>query len=141
METTADTSSSICPSWLPMNHIYFQIANIFFLLSYLAPSGPYCLLYLRGVIGVGSFFFALWGYVILCAFDMLMWYALFTLINLVHGCLAVEKVTPNDNLSLVVSGKLLWSENGRHVLHVGQYEFVESPEWFDYPEIDVHQAT
>ncbi|CAN7950728.1 unnamed protein product, partial [Ixodes hexagonus] len=54
----------------------------------------------------------------------------------------VENVnTTNDNLSLVVSGKLLLFENGSLVRHVGQYEFVESPEWFDNAESDVQQAT
>ncbi|KAG8178965.1 hypothetical protein JTE90_013121 [Oedothorax gibbosus] len=71
-------------SWLPPNHLLFQIANVFLLLSYLAPVGTYGLLYLRSCLTVGSLFFALWGWLVLCALDTLLWNAAFTLINLFH---------------------------------------------------------
>lgn len=71
-------------SWLPPNHILFQIANIFLFLSYLAPVGIYGLLYLRSCLVLGSLFFALWGWLVLCALDTFIWNAVFTLINLVH---------------------------------------------------------
>lgn len=58
-----------CDPWLPPNHIYFQLANTCFFLSYLAPSGLYGLLYLRMVLAIGSALFAIWGWLILCAFD------------------------------------------------------------------------
>ena len=58
-----------CDPWLPPNHIYFQLANTCFFLSYLAPSGLYGLLYLRLVLAIGSALFAIWGWLILCAFD------------------------------------------------------------------------
>ncbi|XP_064473684.1 blood vessel epicardial substance-like [Ornithodoros turicata] len=81
----ADSASYlVCPAWLPTNHILFQMANIFLFLSYMAPGGIHGLLYLRICLAIGSFFFALWGYVILCAFDTLVWNVFFTLINLVH---------------------------------------------------------
>ncbi|CAN7941353.1 unnamed protein product, partial [Ixodes hexagonus] len=54
---------------------------------------------------------------------------------------ATENVTPNDNLSLVVSGKLQASENRRRLQHVGEYEFLEASEWFDDPESDLHQVS
>ncbi|KAG0422701.1 hypothetical protein HPB47_001492 [Ixodes persulcatus] len=189
---SVEPAGGICPAWLNINHYLFQTANFFLLLSYLIPGGPYALLQLRVVIGLGSFFFALWGYVILCAFDTLVWNALFTLINLVHICVlvrgmqrvsftteleavfedlfrplgvmrhqfqgvaacvgetrelgdrevfAVQKVSRNDNLSLVVSGNLLVTENQRPLQQVGKYEFLESPEWFVVPESDLYQVT
>ncbi|XP_040069197.2 blood vessel epicardial substance-A-like [Ixodes scapularis] len=189
---TLEPAGGICPAWLNTNHILFQIANLFLLLSYVTPGGPYTLLYLRVVIGLGSFFYALWGYVILCAFDTLLWNALFALINLVHiivlvrglqpvsfsaeletvfedlfrplgvtrhqfrgiadsvrgtrdlskrDQLVVEKVSRNDNLSLVVSGDLLVSRKRRPVEMVGKYEFLESSDWFDVPESDLYQVT
>ncbi|CAB0013425.1 unnamed protein product, partial [Nesidiocoris tenuis] len=36
-----------CPGgWGPLNHVYFQLANLFYFLSYLAPAGLHGLLYL-----------------------------------------------------------------------------------------------
>ncbi|XP_075552400.1 popeye domain-containing protein 1-like [Dermacentor variabilis] len=87
-------STSVCPTWLPTNHILFQLANIFLFLSYMAPAGLYGLLYLRVCLTIGSFFFALWGYVILCAFDTMVWNAFFTAINLVHVCVLMYVLRP-----------------------------------------------
>lgn len=73
-----------CLQWLPINHIYFQLANSFLFLSYLAPAGLYGLIYLRLMLAIGSAFFAIWGWIILCAFDTFLWNAFFLLINIVH---------------------------------------------------------
>lgn len=83
-----------CAEWLPINHIYFQLANTCLFLSYLAPAGLWGLIYLRVVLAVASFFFALWGWVILCAFDTFLWNAIFTLINLVHGVYLLCSLRP-----------------------------------------------
>ncbi|KAA0185410.1 hypothetical protein HAZT_HAZT004522 [Hyalella azteca] len=81
----SNPSSYLCENrWLPVNHIYFQLANVFLFLSYLAPNGIYGILYLRVTLCVGCFFFSLWGWVILCAFDTFLWNAFFVVINLVH---------------------------------------------------------
>lgn len=90
----AASSTAVCPSWLPTNHLLFQLANIFLFLSYMAPGGIYGLLYLRITLTMGSFFFFIWGYVILCAFDTLVWNAFFTLINLVHVCVLMYILRP-----------------------------------------------
>ncbi|KAL3204608.1 hypothetical protein MRX96_011600 [Rhipicephalus microplus] len=87
-------ATAVCPTWLPTNHILFQLANIFLFLSYMAPAGLYGLLYLRMCLTLGSFFFALWGYVILCAFDTMVWNAFFTAINLVHVCVLMYVLRP-----------------------------------------------
>ncbi|XP_042862155.1 popeye domain-containing protein 3-like isoform X3 [Penaeus japonicus] len=171
----------VCSDWLPINHIYFQLANIFLFLSYLAPNGIYGILYLRITLTIGCMFFALWGWVILCAFDTFLWNAIFVLINLVHvvvicyylrpvrftpeleqvyrslfqplkvsrhqfkrviNCMkliryvkfqeiyAQEKITRVDSLSLVLSGRLVISQNGRALHIVSQHQFLDSPEWF-----------
>lgn len=171
----------VCHKWLPINHIYFQLANIFLFLSYLAPNGIYGILYLRITLTIGCMFFSLWGWVILCAFDTFLWNAIFVLINLVHvivicyylrpvrftpeleqvyrslfqplkvsrhqfkrviNCMkliryvkfqeiyAQEKITRVDSLSLVLSGRLVISQNGRALHIVSQHQFLDSPEWF-----------
>lgn len=83
-----------CLEWLPINHVYFQLANSFLFLSYLAPAGLYGLLYLRLMLAIGSAFFAIWGWMILCAFDTFLWNALFFLINVVHGILLLFSLRP-----------------------------------------------
>ena len=93
--TPAFQGDYICDGhWLPVNHLYFQLANIFLFLSYLAPNGIYGILYLRITLCIGCFFFALWGYLILCALDTLLWNAAFVLINLVHTVIIAYRLRP-----------------------------------------------
>ncbi|KAG7209620.1 hypothetical protein KM043_011271 [Ampulex compressa] len=164
-----------------VNHVYFQLANAFFLLSHLAPSGIHGVLYLRCTLLVGCAFLALWGWTIACWLDAALWNALFVAINFVHVCTllyklrpikfsreveevyiavfqplrvsrhqfrkvlncmkiirqlkyqevyAQEKVTKVDSLSLVLSGKLVVSQNGRALHIVFPHQFLDSPEWF-----------
>ncbi|XP_015523882.1 blood vessel epicardial substance [Neodiprion pinetum] len=164
-----------------INHIYFQLANAFFLLSHLAPSGIHGVLYLRCTLLIGCAFFALWGWAIACWLDAALWNATFVAINFLHICMllyrlrpvkfsreveevyvavfqplrvsrhqfkkvlncmkgirqlkyqevyAQEKVTKVDSLSLVLSGKLVVSQNGRALHIVFPHQFLDSPEWF-----------
>ncbi len=83
-----------CLEWLPINHVYFQLANSFLFLSYLAPAGLYGLIYLRLMLAIGSAFFAIWGWVILCAFDTFVWNAFFLLINVVHVIVLLFSLKP-----------------------------------------------
>ncbi|KAG5337151.1 PPD1A protein, partial [Acromyrmex charruanus] len=77
-----------------VNHIYFQLANAFFLLSHLAPSGIHGVLYLRCTLLVGCAFLALWGWTIACWLDAALWNALFVAINFVHVCTLLYKLRP-----------------------------------------------
>lgn len=178
--------------WLPPNHFLFQLANVFLLLSYLAPVGIHGLLYLRTCLMIGSLFFTLWGWVILCALDTFLWNAVFTIINFIHvgvilyilrpvkfsaelenvyrdlfqplrvsrhqfkkaiRCMreiktlkprqpyCVENVTKVDQLSLVLSGRLVVSQHG-HALHiVDSKQFLDSPEWFGVCTNDNYQVS
>ena len=77
-----------------VNHIYFQLANAFFLLSHLAPSGIHGVLYLRSTLLVGCAFLALWGWTIACWLDAALWNALFVAINFVHVCMLLYRLRP-----------------------------------------------
>jgi hypothetical protein len=77
-----------------VNHIYFQLANAFFLLSHLAPSGIHGVLYLRCTLLVGCAFLALWGWTIACWLDAALWNVLFVAINFVHVCTLLYKLRP-----------------------------------------------
>ncbi|XP_042911069.1 popeye domain-containing protein 3 [Parasteatoda tepidariorum] len=174
------------------NHALFQIANVFLFLSYLAPVGVHGLLFLRSCLMLGSLFFALWGWIVLCAFDTFLWNAVFTLINFIHviillyilrpvkfnrkleeiykelfqplrvsrhqfkrivHCMreikslkpkdpyCVENVTKVDRLSLVISGRLVVSQNGRPLHIVDNKQFLDSPEWFGVCTNDTYQVS
>lgn len=83
-----------CTQWTQVNHVYFQLANTFFFLSYLAPNGMYGILYLRCTLLVGCAFFALWGWAVLCSFDAFLWNANFVAINFIHVCVLLYHLRP-----------------------------------------------
>lgn len=83
-----------CTEWGPVNHVYFQLANTFFFLSYLAPNGMYGILYLRCTLLVGCAFFALWGWSVHCSFDAFLWNANFVGINFIHVCVLLYYLRP-----------------------------------------------
>lgn len=80
--------------WSAANHFLFQLANAFLFLSYLAPVGIHGLLYLRTCLMIGSLFFALWAWIILCALDTFVWNALFTVINFIHVTIILYILRP-----------------------------------------------
>ncbi len=88
------TQSVVCESWLPPNHLLFQLANIFLLLSYLSTNSIYGVLYLRSCLAIGSVFFGLWGWLVLCAADTLLWNTIFTVVNGLHIVSIVWKLHP-----------------------------------------------
>lgn len=77
-----------------VNHIYFQLANTFFLLSHLAPSGIHGVLYLRCTLLVGCAFLTLWGWTISCWLDAILWNGLFVAINFLHVCTLLYRLRP-----------------------------------------------
>ncbi|XP_049846607.1 blood vessel epicardial substance-like [Schistocerca gregaria] len=87
-------SVSYCTQWASINHVYFQLANTFFFLSYLAPNGMYGILYLRCTLLVGCAFFALWGWTVMCSFDAFLWNAAFVCINFIHVCVLLYYLRP-----------------------------------------------
>ncbi|CAH0720212.1 unnamed protein product, partial [Brenthis ino] len=170
-----------CPKWRPINHIFFQAANVFFLLSFLAPHTPSGLIWLRVALILGCAFSGLWAWSIECYLDAVVWNSAFIVINFVyfavqfylmrpikfhrdieevylalfkplrvsrrqfrrvlmcmrnvrhlkcHELYAHEKVTKVDSLSLVLSGKLVVSQNQRALHIVFPHHFLDSPEWF-----------
>lgn len=84
----------LCLKWEPVNHVYFQLANTFFFLSYLAPNGAYGILYLRCTLLIGCAFFAVWGWAVLCSFDAFLWNATFVVINFVQVCILMYHLRP-----------------------------------------------
>ena len=72
-----------CYNWVPVNHIYYQVANIFLLVSSLAPSGPGGFLFLRCMHVVAFSFSTVWGLTVACSLDTTAWNTVLTALNLV----------------------------------------------------------
>lgn len=85
---------AVCSQWGPVNHMYFQLANTFFFLSYLAPSGLYGMVYLRCTHLIGCALFALWGFSVICSFDAFLWNVNFVVINFIHVCILIYRLRP-----------------------------------------------
>lgn len=73
-----------CPKWRPVNHIFFQVANVFFLLSFLAPHTPSGLLWLRVALMLGCAFSGMWAWSIECYLDAVLWNSAFIVINFIY---------------------------------------------------------
>lgn len=72
---------AFCGKWEEPNHVLFQVANAALLLSYLAPPGIYGQIFLRSTLTIGCVLFVIWAWIILCAWDVVLWNAIFALIN------------------------------------------------------------
>lgn len=83
-----------CEKFVPLNHTFFQLANVFFLLSYFATYSKCGILYLRCMLLIGCVFFGIWGYEILCTLDALLWNLLFIIANTIHIVVLLFKQWP-----------------------------------------------
>ncbi|XP_054731316.1 blood vessel epicardial substance isoform X2 [Anastrepha obliqua] len=187
-----DWSIEQCMIWQRPHHLYFQLGNAFFLLAFLAPHGPFGALWLRALILIGCTLMAMYGYLVECKPDVVLWSGLFFVVNFIYliivlcrlrpvrfdkeiegvyaslfkplrvtrhqfkkilNCMklirplkyqevyAQEKVTKVDSLSLVLSGKLVVSQNQRALHIVFPHQFLDSPEWFGVSTDDYFQVS
>lgn len=93
-DTLPFLESGRCEKLIVANHIYFQIANVLFLLSHFAPSGKCGVVYLRFMLLMGCAFFAIWGFEILCSLDVLIWNSTFILFNFIHILVLLVQMWP-----------------------------------------------
>jgi len=81
--------------WLPVNHVFFQIANVFLVLTYVInPSSLFGLLQLRLALTMAGFFFGVWGGTVLCSIDCMSWNSAFAIGNAVHIVFLLFKLRP-----------------------------------------------
>lgn len=83
-----------CPKWRPINHVFFQVANIFFLFSFLAPHTSSGLIWLRASLMVGCAFYGLWAMSIECFIDALVWNSAFVAINFIYFAVQLYLMRP-----------------------------------------------
>lgn len=83
-----------CPKWRPINHVFFQVANIFFLFSFLAPHTSSGLIWLRATLMIGCAFFGLWAMTIECFLDAVVWNSAFVVINFIYFAVQLYLMRP-----------------------------------------------
>ncbi|CAG4929021.1 unnamed protein product [Colias eurytheme] len=83
-----------CPRWRPINHIFFQVSNVFFLLSFLAPHTPTGLIWLRVSLILGCAFSGLWAWSIECYLDAVLWNSAFVIINFIYFAIQFYLMRP-----------------------------------------------
>lgn len=181
-----------CLMWQRPHHLYYQLSNAFFFLAFMAPHGPFGMVWLRSILIVGCVLMAMWGWLVECTPDIVLWSILFLVVNVIYlivllcrlrpirfdkeveavyealfkplrvsrhqfkkvlNCMklvrslkyqevyAQEKVTKVDSLSLVLSGKLVVSQNQRALHIVFPHQFLDSPEWFGVSTDDYFQVS
>lgn len=83
-----------CEIFTVISHAYFQLANMFFLLSYFASYGKCGILYLRCMLLIGCVFFGIWSYEVMCKLDALIWNLMFIVLNAIHIVILMVKQWP-----------------------------------------------
>lgn len=83
-----------CNSWHRPNHLYFQLGNAFFFLAFVAPHGSYGMLWLRCSLVVGCILLTMWGWIIECTGDVVLWSSIFLATNLVYLVILLCRLRP-----------------------------------------------
>lgn len=89
-----DWSIEQCLSWRRPHHLYFQLANAFFFLAILAPHGAYGMLWLRCMLIVGFILMGMWGWLIECTGDVVLWSGIFLVGNAIYLIVLLCRVRP-----------------------------------------------
>lgn len=73
-----------CLTWHRPQHLYFQLGNALFLLAFLAPHGSYSTLCARCALVIGSILMTMWGYLVQCTADVILWSVAFLVVNVIY---------------------------------------------------------
>ena len=68
--------------WVPLNHVYYQVSNLFLLLSSMAPNSPGGFLFLRAMLVVSSSCCTVWGWTVACGVDITGWSSILAVVNM-----------------------------------------------------------
>lgn len=89
-----DWSIEQCLSWRRPHHLYFQLGNAFFCLAFLAPNGSYGMLWLRCALVIGCILLTMWGWLIECTGDVVLWSGIFLLTNFIYLVVLLCRLRP-----------------------------------------------
>ena len=116
-----------CPGWVPLNHVYYQLANLLLLLSSLAPNTPYGFLFLRILLLMSFSLSTVWGWTVACGLDTTAWNCLLAAINLAW-CL--HTIWKRRNVSLSPEMETVFNQIFKP-LNVSRKQFKVSVNLFD----------
>ncbi|XP_002734868.1 popeye domain-containing protein 3-like [Saccoglossus kowalevskii] len=95
LPTTAAVEHEGCSNnWEGPQHVIYQLANVCFLISNLAPNTIHGILFLHGVLVVGFLLFSVWTFVVKCAPDALGWNFAFMIINAIQVVHILYRLRP-----------------------------------------------
>lgn len=64
------------------------------MLAFLSPNSLAGMLWLRCLLAVGCVLLIMWGWLIECSIDIVLWFGLFLLINLLHSLVLIVRLRP-----------------------------------------------
>lgn len=89
-----DWTVAQCLSWNRPHHLYFQLGNALFFIAFLAPHGSYGMLCARCALVVGSILMTMWGYLVECTMDVVVWSGSFLVVNIVYLIVLLCRLRP-----------------------------------------------
>ncbi|XP_035204582.1 popeye domain-containing protein 3-like isoform X2 [Stegodyphus dumicola] len=79
----SNTTIFVCPEGQhEPQHVMYQLANVCFIVAYLAPSNKTGLLFMHSILILGFFLFSMWAWNVVCAPDVFSWNFFFVLLNM-----------------------------------------------------------
>lgn len=95
VDAPGDWSVEQCLSWRrPNQHLYFQLGNAFFFLAFLSTHGAWGQMWLRSMLIIGCVLMVMWGWLVECNSDAVLWSGLFLAVNLVYFVVLVCRLRP-----------------------------------------------
>ncbi|XP_032593748.1 blood vessel epicardial substance isoform X3 [Drosophila grimshawi] len=89
-----DWSIEQCLIWQQPHHLYFQLGWAFLFLAFVAPHGPFGSLWMRATLLIGCIMMGMYGYLIECTPDVVLWSGLGIAINFVYLIVVLCRLRP-----------------------------------------------
>ncbi|KRG07555.1 blood vessel epicardial substance isoform X3 [Drosophila mojavensis] len=89
-----DWSIEQCLIWQQPHHLYFQLGWAFLFLAFLAPHGPFGSLWMRATMLIGCIMMGMYGYLIECTPDVVLWSGLGIGINFIYLIVVLCRLRP-----------------------------------------------
>ncbi|XP_070788925.1 blood vessel epicardial substance isoform X1 [Pituophis catenifer annectens] len=93
--TSVPLNETVCENWREIHHLVFHMANICFAVGLVIPTTfNLHMIVLRAMLTMGCVLFIIWAALFRCAVDMVIWNAVFLVVNLLHFIYLLYKRRP-----------------------------------------------
>ncbi|XP_077159218.1 popeye domain-containing protein 1-like isoform X3 [Paroedura picta] len=93
--TSVPLNETVCENWREIHHLVFHMANICFAIGLVIPTTfNLHMIVLRAMLTIGCALFIIWATLFRCALDIMVWNAVFLLVNVLHFIYLVYKKRP-----------------------------------------------